>query len=209
MVYRVLTLHLALQDEADQSIREILRKVEPLDEDFNNNAGTGAGKRSSPDGKLSDDSGIRGDHASDQDADDDDPIPGSHLRLTMNGKSGKNGKGRKNRKNGKNRKGYIDAEGNYVEGSGGGEDGNDDDGDESYDDDDDDDVDDDDDDGDGGENYEYEEYEEEIVHPGLRSLLCHFGGRLKPTSMKFRVTANTHLTIMKCLAMVLGLVRFV
>jgi hypothetical protein len=69
--------HFIVQDEADQNIREILRKVDPLEEDFNNNAGNGNGngngkrsspdgngKRSSPDGKLSDDSGIRGDNTS-------------------------------------------------------------------------------------------------------------------------------------------------
>ncbi len=65
-----ITNHFFVQDEADQNIREILRKVDPLEEDFNNNAGNGNGngngKRSSPDGKLSDDSGIRGDNTSDQ-----------------------------------------------------------------------------------------------------------------------------------------------
>ncbi len=82
--------------EAERSIREILRKVDPLSDDFNNNAG----KRTSPDGKMSDDSGIRGDTQSDQDGDEPEL------------KSGRLGKNRA----GKMSSGYIDADGNFVDG---------------------------------------------------------------------------------------------
>ena len=84
------------RNEAERSIREILRKVDPISEDFNNNAG----KRTSPDGKMSDDSGIRGDQQSDQDGDE------SELKTRRNGKN----------RTGNVSSGYFDSDGNFVDG---------------------------------------------------------------------------------------------